>query len=116
MDDGPNQEGPRGRSNVGFLSGIVDPRRSGYGVEVRAQEEQVDNNVDDLSHERSVLQRNEWLAQSTYFKENAIFPSVSHGGLVERMVQVELCLFVPALNASVNDLRMTKSETCKSVT
>lgn len=44
----PDEECPWGRSNVGLLAIVVDGCGGCYGVDIRAQEEKVDENVGQL--------------------------------------------------------------------
>ena len=48
MDDRPSEEGPIGWGEVRLLDVTVDGVRGGYGVDVRPQEEEVDDDVDNL--------------------------------------------------------------------
>lgn len=61
VDKRPDKERPGGRSDVRFLPIIVDGRGTSYRVDIRTQEEKVDDDICD-------------------FEENTIFPSsVRHG-------------------------------------
>lgn len=61
MDERPDKERPGGRSDVRFLAIVVDGRGTSYCVDIRTQEEEVDEDICD-------------------FEENTIFPiSVRHG-------------------------------------
>jgi len=48
VDDGPSEEGPSGRGEVRLLDVVVDRVRGGYCVDVRPQEEEVNEDIDDL--------------------------------------------------------------------
>jgi hypothetical protein len=58
MDDSPDEEGPGSRSDVCFLGIVVDRRGPSNGVDVRAQEEEIYDDIDD-------------------FQEYSVFPGVS---------------------------------------
>jgi len=48
VDDGPSEEGPIGWGEVRLLDVSVNGLRGGYGVDVRPQEEEVNDDVNDL--------------------------------------------------------------------
>lgn len=51
VNDGPSEEGPNGGGEVRLLDIVVDGLRGGYGVYVRPQEEEVNEDVDYLEKE-----------------------------------------------------------------
>lgn len=57
----PDEEGPGSRGDVGLLAVVVDGGGRCHGVDIGAEEDEVDDDVDD-------------------FEQDAIFPRVGHGG------------------------------------
>ena len=51
VDDGPSEERPVGRCEVGLLDAPVDGVRGNYGVDVRPQEEEVNDDVDEFEED-----------------------------------------------------------------
>lgn len=51
MDKRPDQESPPSRGEIRFLGGVVDVSRTGNGVDVRSEEEEIHDNVYDLEED-----------------------------------------------------------------
>ena len=51
VDDGPGEESPDGRGEIRLLDVTVDGVRGSYGVDVGAQEEEVNEDVNDFEKE-----------------------------------------------------------------
>jgi hypothetical protein len=51
VDDSPNQESPRSRSEIGFFAVEVDVGRSSDGVDIRTQKQNINNNVYNLEED-----------------------------------------------------------------
>jgi hypothetical protein len=62
VDHGPNQEGPRSRGDIGFLSGVVDVGGSSNSIDIATQEENIDENVYNL--QKRVRNRGERITRS----------------------------------------------------
>ena len=51
----PDEERPRSRGEIGFFPGVVDARGRSYRVEVRPQEQEIHDDIDDLQDVRFPL-------------------------------------------------------------
>ena len=88
VNEGPDAERPGRRGDVGLLARRVGRGGPGDGVNVGAEEEEVDDDVRQLRVSgQSDVRLGGKRQRGPYFEEDAILPVVSHG--VEEVVNVE---------------------------
>ena len=74
--DSPDEENPWCGCEVGLLSSPVDFTWAGNGVDVGAQEQEVNEYVYDLSHELAFVHSSDRMR--VYLKKDAVLPRVGH--------------------------------------